>query len=311
MIAPQDIESPSFAGHESFTLRYAWLPKCVRTVIKHRDLFVRDDALVHLGVGKNMVRSIRHWSLMGGFVKEEECRAGGRRAAPTPLGLLLFGPEGLDPYLEDPATLWLIHWRLASRPEGPTTWYWAFNEYPDAEFTREKLRAALGQFIDRAGWKRIADSSLNRDVDCFIRTYVASEGKRSEVLEETLDCPLTELGLIQNVDGMNVYAFSRGEHPSLPLGVFVYALLDFWNKAAVGKKTVSFDQATYHAGSPGRVFKLSDDAIGDYLDALEDFTKGAILYGTTAGLRQLYMKRTIDPGATVGFLRRHFENGKD
>lgn len=303
MVDLEEIKTPSFAGHESFTLRYGWLSKGVQTTLKHPDLFTREDALVLLGVGKNMVRSIRHWGVASGFLREEQ-----RRIVPSALGSLLLSPEGLDPYLEDPATLWLIHWHLASSPNSPTTWYWAFNEFQETEFTREKMRAALQRFCERAAWKRIADSSLKRDVDCFIRTYSSQSTARGDVAEESLDSPLIELGLLHEAEGMDAFAFNRGEHPTLPAAIFAYALLLFWQKIGPHKKTLTFDQAAYHAGSPGRVFKLSENALTNYLEQVEDLTQGCIGYDVTAGLRQLYRRREIAGDATI-YLRQYFKEG--
>ena len=61
---------PKFAGHETFTLRYAWLKKAVDASLERQDIFLQDDALVTLGVGKNMVRAIRHWGLVTGVLEE-------------------------------------------------------------------------------------------------------------------------------------------------------------------------------------------------------------------------------------------------
>lgn len=312
MLGAERIISPYFSGHESFTLRFAWLPKAVQSTLRHKDLFSQEDALVHLGVGKNMVRSIRHWGVSSGFLDEVAARKNSRATKPVPslLGNLLFGEEGLDQYLEDSATLWLIHWQLAARPDGPTTWYWAFNEYPEAEFTKEKLCGALRQYIDRHAWKRIADSTISRDVDCFIRTYIPSRRGKTEVFEESLDCPLTELGILADVDGLGIYAFNRGEHPSLPHTIFLYAVLCFWQQSAPLIKTLTYDQVAYHPGSPGRVFKLSDSALAEYLESLADLTKGAIRFGTTAGLRQLYRHREITSDFATSVLRRHYGVGK-
>lgn len=312
MPGADQISSPYFSGHESFTLRFAWLPKAVQGVLQHRNLFTQDDALVHLGVGKNMVRSIRHWGVASGFLDEIPVTKKSRATKPTPsaLGNLVFGSQGLDQYLEDSATLWLIHWQLASRPEGPTTWYWAFNEYPEAEFTKEKLCAALRQYIDRQAWKRIADSTIARDVDCFIRTYTPSRRGKTEVFEESLDCPLTELGILADVDGLGVLAFNRGEHPSLPHAIFLYAVVTFWERSAPLLKTLTYDQIAYHPGSPGRVFKLSDSALTDYLESLSDVSDGAVRFGTTAGLRQLYRHRDISDDFATSVLRRYYGAGK-
>ena len=87
-----------FSGHETFPYRYTWLPKGVRYLEEYPDLFARDDATVILGVGKNMVRSIRHWSQAVGVI--ESPRRG--EYQPTDLGNALFGANGWDPYIEDP-----------------------------------------------------------------------------------------------------------------------------------------------------------------------------------------------------------------
>ena len=48
------------SGHESFPCRYTWLPKAVRGIGVDFKLFGDEErAMVDLGVGKNMVRSIR------------------------------------------------------------------------------------------------------------------------------------------------------------------------------------------------------------------------------------------------------------
>ena len=49
-----------FSGHESFSCRYAWLPKAVESLKRDPLLFGDvDEAMVRLGLGKNMVKSLR------------------------------------------------------------------------------------------------------------------------------------------------------------------------------------------------------------------------------------------------------------
>ena len=297
--------SPKFAGHETFTLRYGWLKKAVDATGERPDVFSQDDALVTLGVGKNMVRSIRHWGLVTGVLEEDAGVSNnrGRFIRPSGLGSLLFGPQGFDPYLEDAGTLWLLHWQLAGNPDGPTTWYWAFNLFNEVEFTKDKLIGDIRALSRQSGWSRVADSSLRRDLDCFIRTYVHSRATRTVVLEETLDCPLAELGLIQELEANRFYVFTRGERASLPPAVFTYALLVFWERTASQREAITFDEVSYRPGSPGRVFKLSEDALSEYLDRVESCTQGAVSYSVTAGLRQLYRRQSCD---SLGVLRAHY-----
>ncbi len=73
-----------FTGHETFPFRYTWLAKGVRGVAGTPGLFSREDALVALGVGKNMVKSIRHWCEALGLIERKPSRAAGMCA--TDLG---------------------------------------------------------------------------------------------------------------------------------------------------------------------------------------------------------------------------------
>ena len=104
----------SFSGHETFPLRFTWLTKAVEALGQESNAFGAEEAIATFGVGRNMVRAIRHWSLATGVLEPLE----GERGAyvPSRLGALVFGPEGADPYCEDPATAWLLHWQLCHSP---------------------------------------------------------------------------------------------------------------------------------------------------------------------------------------------------
>ena len=105
-----------FSGHQTFAFRYGWLEKGVSGVQKHSDIFTRDDALVLLGVGKNMVASIRHWCQVTQLIETDPNIKGntGRQFRVTDIGQRLLLDSGWDPFLEDDASLWLIHWLLVS-----------------------------------------------------------------------------------------------------------------------------------------------------------------------------------------------------
>lgn len=76
------------SGHETFPCRYTWLPKAVRGM---KELFSDDeDAMVALGVGKNMVRSIRFWSQVAGIVRTTK----GAGYSLTEPGEIVFGERG-------------------------------------------------------------------------------------------------------------------------------------------------------------------------------------------------------------------------
>src|SRR5579863_1049083 len=193
------LQHSAFGGHETFPLRYTWLHKAVREVDADPEVFTRDDALVRFGVGKNMVRAIRHWATVCGILEDDPVvpRSRGRVLRVTELGRHLLGKNGWDPYMEDPATLWILQWHLGSQPDAATTWFWVFNLVPQPDFSKESLLKWLEALVAQKGWTRAASESIRRDIDCFVRTYVPSALGSSTPIEDSLDCPLVDLGLLR------------------------------------------------------------------------------------------------------------------
>ena len=105
MIIKEAVPEPMFARHETFHLRHMWLKKAYNGLQKDGSLFLREDATVRLGVGKNMVGSIRFWCQAYKVIEREK-----NVLATTELGHRILAEDGLDPYLERPQTLWLLHW---------------------------------------------------------------------------------------------------------------------------------------------------------------------------------------------------------
>lgn len=275
---------PQFSGHETFPLRQLWLRKSYDAILEHhpvapKSVFADEEAIVRFGVGKNMVTSIRHWALACGFMEE---RDNGYR--PSELARLLFGNNGLDPYCEHPATAWLIHWNLAGEGERSTTWVWIFNYITQQAFDREQLLSSLRQYVKDRGFKKVADMTLKRDIECFIRSYVPKIGGDSP--EEVSEPILGELGLIQQ-GAKGIFEFRRGAKHTLPDGVFAYALIKFWEGYSPDTSTLSFDAIAHEHGSPGRVFKLDENAVADRIQALSKVTDGKLIWSDTAGMRQV------------------------
>ena len=282
-----------FSGHETFPLRYGWLKKVFDRVagteieVANRIACWGDDAIARFGVGKNMVASMRHWSKATRIIEEPDTNS----VRTTMLGRLLFGPSGLDPWMEHPATLWLIHWQLAGCPE-KTTWFWVFSHYPAVIFERDKLEQLLARFIRDRGSPTIAAKTLKNDVACFVRTYVARQPSGRAGHDDALESPLTELSLIKAVGKNGGFRLVRGPKTTLGDGVFVYALIDFWSRYAPTAATLSFEAIAHEPGGPGRVFLFDEDDVADRLSALDDATRGALRWSETAGLKQVV--RNID-----------------
>lgn len=294
-----------FSGHETFPLRHLWLRKAFDAVESGvpRTVFSSPDSIVTFGVGKNMALAIRHWALACGIIEEN-----GSRVGATELGQSLFGGERpWDPYMERPATAWLVQWQVAGDPKMTTTWYWAFNHLAAQTFDHDALSTSILQYARARQWSRIAEKTVTRDVECFIRSYVPRADKAAG--EDALEPVLAELGLIRPVAG-RLYEFRRGPKPSLPDGVFAYALNAFWNRHAPAAATLSVEAIAYEPGSPGRVFKLDENSVVERLTAMEDVTRGRVVWSDTAGVRQvLRVKPTSNPLALLASAYRA-ENDK-
>lgn len=285
----------SFSGHETFVFRHSWLKKAIDAVSTDPEVFTKESAIVTLGVGKNMVRSIRHWGLATG-VLEEEPKSRGTRLAVTDFARMIMGASGFDPYLEDPSTLWLLHWNILRQDQRCTTWHFVFNGYPSAEFTRRNLMQFVFDEASRVDAGALAENSIKRDVEVFLRTYIGSSDMRGTGLgEDAFDCPLSELGLIEARQGSDLYQLQRNPKPTLGDYAFLYALVNFWNGISQSQQTLAFSEIAYRKGSPGTVFRLDENSIADRLERLDTLTKGKLAYTETAGLRQVYKHVDLNP----------------
>lgn len=290
----------SFSGHETFPFRYGWLKKGVDRVSNDPAFFSKERALIDLGVGKNMVRSIRHWCLAARLIEECSGASGNRsQLVPTRVGRSVFFDDGFDPYLEDPATLWLIHWLVASNEKMATTWHWAFSHWSSTEFTKDNLISGIRSRLENHGHKPISDDTLKRDVDCFVRVYARSQQSKSLIVEDSLDCPLVDLRLMTELSDNKTYQFQRGPQASLPDEVFVLALIEYWQSSAPSVDTMAFGNIAFAPGSPGRIFKLDEDSLTSRLERIESASGGALAYDETAGLKQVYRR----PGRQVDQLK--------
>ena len=147
----------SFSGHQTFPFRYTWLPKGVRTLEEDPTCFSRSDAMVALGVGKNMVESIRFWC---GALKLATIDSRGGKVAPTELGSRMFARRGWDPYLEDPGTLWLLHWQLVESPDVASTWFLAFTRWNRPRIvTKSDRRADFKPLPPSSVWRSSAPTA--------------------------------------------------------------------------------------------------------------------------------------------------------
>lgn len=276
----------SFAGHETFPVRHLWPKKGYDALRESAECFASDDAMVDLGVGKNMVRAIRHWGLCFGFW-DEDAETRGRRLVISALGERLLGDDGWDPFLEHAATLWWMHWRIVLNLERCTTATWLFSRPRGGRFTRDELVAELDSLIVERRARRVPRPSLRRDVEVVVRCYARAKGARTAGEDDALDSPLCELQLIRPGIERGSFELPVGPASTLPDELFAAALIEYGTIVRRGARALPFQDVLYAPLSPGRVFRLTEDALADRLTRIE--AQGLIHFDETAGLRQVLL----------------------
>ncbi len=281
---------PAFATHQTFHPRFGWIKKGYDNAVDDPDVFNRPDAPVTLGVGKNMVEAIKAWAIATHVIARvpNPLRPRMSVALPTPLGRALLDEKmGLDPYLEDPATLWVLHWQAVSAITSLPVWWAVFNDFPALEFTDAELLRFCVEEVAATGWPQPNKSSIQKDVDCLLRMYTKRSARARQTLDELLDSPFREIGLIQPAPtGRNTYRFVRGEKPGLSAAAITYACLDYLATTDPDSRTATLTRLSADPGSPGRLMKLTQETIQD---ALEEIARKVtdIRLATPAGITQL------------------------
>lgn len=238
--------------------------------------------MVDLGVGKNMVRAIKFWMQAAEIAKSTK---GGYKR--TTFAEQVLGKH--DRYLEDIRTLWLLHWRISTNAEEPLfAWEFMLNHWQDPEFSRKQVL----DVFKREGAKQAkppSDVTLEHHWETFLHTYYPTRGRKNEIQEDNLDCPLVELELIQKVgertvDGgkrEDVYVFNKAPKPEITPRLLVYCLNEFWNRRVTGK-TLTFREASTGIASVGQIFKLPELDLRERFEDIEEDSRGLFVFHESA-----------------------------
>lgn len=256
---------PRFSGHESFACRYAWLPKAVAWLQSDPEaLSDDDDAMGALGLGKNMVRSLRFWLEVFDVAESQD-----RRWRLTDFGAAVFGADGLDPFLERAETQWLLHWKVTTQADRPLfAWRHVFYRRHRPDFTRAELLYELQRESRLAGFEH-SDVTLRQHIDVFLHSYVSTA--RDGAPEDTLDGPLIDLALIRpagrrtSEEGRLEHVYTLATRGRPPASVVEYAILEFRRTRRSGEAVVTLHDLAYTEGAPGPTFRLIEDDLRDHV----------------------------------------------
>ncbi|MEF9880273.1 MAG: DUF4007 family protein [Clostridia bacterium] len=272
-----------FRGHESFFIRKGWLYKGLKNTRECPAIFTSKDinAMDVLGIGSNMVKSLRYWLQAVRLTSEPE--RGTRAQTPTALADIIWES---DRYMEELGTLWLLHYELASNEENATAWYFLFNKFKMSEFKKDDFVFALSNYAAMSGVE-VAQGSLEDDFDCIINTYISKNKSNPEraLPESNIDCPIGELGLIEIANRREktyrkVQPKRNTLHPLIVLSIII--------DQANGLKEVKIARLLNDANNIGKIFNLDIMALTGYLYQIA--TLGYIEVVRTAGLDTIKIK---------------------
>lgn len=291
----------SFGRHETFALRYSWLTKGFQAFNKNRAIFSSDESTIELGVGKNMVNSIKYWLRATTILQDSS-----DGLVASTLGNAIFSEGGWDPYLEDEATIWLIHWLLATNPELASAWYWFFNCFHKSEFTNEEASEALADFVRINLSGKHSEKTVKQEIAMILRMYCPPKLTAKSQLEEGLDAPLTSLNLVMAAEGSHLYRSFASTQPNLPISLIGYATNEVLNQRRV--ESLPINDLMYgqnHGIAIGGVFRLTENALLAKLENLVAAYPNVFQINETAGLNQLFRKD--NSVSSLDFLRDHYQ----
>lgn len=278
-----------FGGHETFPIREGWLHKGL-TLLRDSPNMQSDPYVAdHLGVGRNMAKSIWHWlkvTRLVDVVRESKSP----RLVLSDLGTCILEQ---DPYQLETGTWWALHANIVTQSEQSVVWSWFFNEYATERFDRAQCLAHLSRKLEIVGMRKPRSETLARDLQCLLLSYARPYPMEKEDPEDANECPFRELGLLSHHRDTGIYTFQRGikEIPPEMIG-YIIALTDD-DPGDAPKIRIPLKVVLSGPRMPGRVLGLSGEELALLLQDAEK------LLGTTminvrafGGERMLEVTRT-------------------
>lgn len=277
-----------FSGHDTFHCRLFWLKKGYDYVASG-DSF-KDDSGVDLGVGRNMVNSIRFWLKAFGIVTEEKII--------NPLFHHLFEQNGWDPFLENEATLYLLHYHLCAENYS-STYNIIFKE-----LRKVKPEFSKAHFLNLVMEKDPKQNQklLEKDFSVFTRNYLVS--KSDKIKEEGYSGMLSELSLLhelgKNKKGDSLYRVENNNQEDIPYQVILYCILVNPNFG----ESISFNSLYSDEKGLANIFCLDQDILEEKLIEISE-VYDFFTYSSEAGVKEIQFK-TKPEGLEI--LRAYYEN---
>jgi hypothetical protein len=263
-------------GHEKFTVREGWINKALIELPGKPDLFTRKDSTDILGIGSNMVKSLRYWMKVFGLTNATGSEL-------SDLGRIV---AEHDPYLEKDFTLWVLHSKIAKNKEDATSWYMYFNQCDADELDKNEITSIIQREIRKyAGNQTFSEKSVANDVDAILNMYGKDKEKTDP--EDKSVSPFARLTLVRKIEGR--YIKNKPNKKSFSEMIVLFELVEKLSEA----ESISIDQVIWGENGLAKIYNLSGVMANEYFDRLD--AEGYIRVDRTAGLDMIYLLRHVPP----------------
>lgn len=282
ILTNSDILKFTFSGHDSFQCRQLWLKKGY-DFVQEEQSFNNEDAVVKLGVGKNMVSAIRYWMKAFNIIDN--------RDKLTKFGIKIFDTEsGYDPFLEDEASLWLLHYQLI-KTGFASIYTIIFNEFRKEKlfFTKETFLNYLKRFQEANPELNFNENTVAKDFSVFLNMYKNDESGNE--VEDSFSGILSEIGLLKQIGKGKDEQFQieNNERDGLPDAVMLFSILDNSNFG----NSISLNSLEFDTNSPGSIFALNRSGLVNKISDIVSDSKN-ITFTDHAGIKELQFKNKPD-----------------
>jgi len=262
--------------HESFYIREGWLVKALHSIQNTKDIsrvFSVTEGSRLLGIGTNMVKSLKYWVIATSLIKEE-----GRSFSLTDFAKVILKYDG---YLEDDFSLWFLHYHLITNDEALL-----FNLFFNNNlkiFSKESMINNLIRELDIRE-KDYNENLLLDEVNVIIKTYVIDEKNTNP--ENNFICPFSDLKLIKKINKIDFEKIKPKMKQLDPLVIY-YSIQQLMEE----NNYISLDELIKVDNSPVKLFNLDKNMLYDYLDVLKN--KSLITINKTAGINIIYLNEIL------------------
>lgn len=263
--------------HGSFSIREGWFEKAINSINEsEKSIFTKEIGVATLGIGANMVTSLRYWLVASEIIYE-------KNSLLTDFGKLLVE---YDPYLDNDFSWWMIHQHIASNFKNAPIFNIIFNYFHVKNFTKETMNQFVLNYLEENKYDMSNVSQVDSDITVFLKTYIKEKVKNPE---DNLCSPLGKLGLLRKLSN-NLYNFIQPSHDILPYQVVYNCLINCLDEEEI-KNGINIDDLISKNNSPSKIFNMDKNLLHLYLNDMKQ--EDLVTINKTAGLNMLYIQKVL------------------